>query len=87
MQQLVQLLAVQLLELEQRRALCIAARDTSGRFTQRPVAPCGSCRQVMVETEYRFKQDIRILLYGLEGIYCIRSAREMLPVHFDGSFL
>ena len=69
------------------KALCIAARDASGRFTQRPVAPCGSCRQVMVETEYRFKQDIRILLYGLEGIYCIRSAREMLPVHFDGSFL
>ena len=69
------------------RALCIAARDTSGEFTERPVAPCGSCRQVMVETEYRYKQDIRIMLYGREGIYCIDSARDMLPVHFDGSFL
>lgn len=69
------------------KALCIAARDTSGEFTERPVAPCGSCRQVMVETEMRFGTDIRILLYGREGIYCLNSARDTLPVHFDGSFL
>lgn len=69
------------------KALCIAARDTSGQFTERPVAPCGSCRQVMVETEYRYQQDIRIFLYGQEGIYILNSARDMLPVHFDGSFL
>lgn len=68
-------------------AVCIAARDTSGRFTERPVAPCGSCRQVMVETEYRYHQDMRIYLYGTEGIYILPSARDTLPVHFDGSFL
>lgn len=69
------------------KALCIAARDTEGEFTEHPVAPCGSCRQVMVETEVRFGVDMQILLYGREGIYCLRSARDTLPVHFDGSFL
>ena len=68
-------------------ALCVAARDTSGQFTERPVAPCGSCRQVMVETEYRYQHDMRIYLYGTEGIYILNSARDTLPVHFDGSFL
>lgn len=69
------------------KALCVAARDTSGEFTERPIAPCGSCRQVMVETEERFHTDIRIMLYGREGIYCLNSARDTLPVHFDSSFL
>ncbi len=69
------------------KALCIAARDTNGEFTEQPVAPCGSCRQVMVETEVRYGSNIQILLYGRKGIYCLNSARDTLPVHFDGSFL
>jgi len=69
------------------KMLCIAARDSSGQFTTQPVTPCGACRQVLSETEDRFGQSIRIMLYGTQGIYFANSAHDLLPVHFDGSFL
>ena len=67
--------------------LCVVARDTKGQFTERPIAPCGACRQVLVETETRYNQKMQIMLYGTEGIYFIGSARDLLPVSFDSSFL
>lgn len=69
------------------KCLCIAARDTTGQFTKRPIAPCGACRQVMSETEDRGGVDMKIMLYGTDGIYIIRSAKDLLPVSFDSSFL
>lgn len=69
------------------KVLCIAARNSEGEFTARPVAPCGACRQVLVETEERYHVNIRVMLYGTEGIYIVRSARDLLPVHFDSSYL
>lgn len=67
--------------------LCCAARDTSGAFTARPIPPCGSCRQVMVETEERFGKPMQVMLYGTEGVCFIPSARDLMPVNFDKSFL
>lgn len=68
-------------------ALAIAAR-TKGEFTKTPIAPCGACRQVMLEVENRHQCPIRTLLYGTEGIYLIEGgAHELLPLTFDGSFL
>jgi cytidine deaminase len=63
------------------QALAIAA-FTNGDFTDEPTAPCGACRQVLLETESRFGQNIEILLYGKEGIYCIDSVRSLLPLCF-----
>ncbi len=68
-------------------AICIAARDTSGEFTSRPVAPCGACRQVMSETEDRQKSPMKVYLYGKEGTYIVRNVKDLLPVSFDASFL
>ena len=68
-------------------ALAIAAY-TDGAFTPKPIAPCGACRQVMLEVENRHQHPIRTLLYGTEGIYIIEGgARELLPLTFDASFL
>lgn len=68
--------------------VCIAiAAKTNGAFTARPVTPCGSCRQALLEAEIRFKQPIRVLLYGTEGIYVIPSIQALLPLTFDGSEL
>ena len=67
--------------------LCIAARDIHGNFTELPVSPCGSCRQVMIETENRFHTPIKIMLYGTKGIFFVDSAKDMLPIDFDASFL
>ena len=69
------------------RRLCIAARDTNGEFLQRPISPCGACRQVLLEAEQRTGGDIEVLLYGTEGIYVIRSIKDLLPLEFNKSFL
>ena len=69
------------------RRLCIAAHDTNGEFLQRPISPCGACRQVLLEAEQRTGGDIEVLLYGTEGIYVIRSIKDLLPLEFNKSFL
>jgi cytidine deaminase len=65
-------------------ALAIAARNENG-LTVQPVSPCGACRQVILEMEDRYKQDVRILLYGTEGVYVIPSVKSLLPLHFVDS--
>lgn len=64
--------------------LAIAAHN--GRdFLDAPIPPCGACRQVMLETEKRFKHPMRILLYGKEGIYELKNVGDLLPLSFDAS--
>ena len=67
-------------------AIAIAAQ-TEGRFTERPVTPCGSCRQALLEAETRYQRPIRVLLYGTKGIYVIPCVKDLLPLTFDGSEL
>ena len=68
-------------------ALAIAAY-TEGAFTKKPIAPCGACRQVMLEIEQRHGHPIRILLYGTEAVYVIEGGvSELLPLMFSASFL
>ena len=38
-----------------------------------------------IETEKRYKQPIRILLYGKECIYEVKSIGDLLPLSFDAS--
>ena len=47
--------------------LAVAAR-TERDFLDAPIPPCGACRQVILETEKRFNQPMRILLYGKEEV-------------------
>lgn len=63
--------------------LAIAARNTNGLMPE-PIVPCGSCRQVMLEMEDRYKRNLRILLYGTEEIYIINSVKDILPLTFTG---
>lgn len=64
------------------KTLAIAARDTQGELTEEPVSPCGTCRQVMIETETRFSQPIRILLYGRRRIYVMDGIKNLMPLSF-----
>lgn len=53
-----------------------------------PAAPCGACRQVMVEVEHRQQHDMKVLLQGENGpVYVMETAKVLLPFYFDGSFL
>ena len=62
-------------------ALAIAARNEHGLMHD-PIVPCGACRQVILEIEDRYKQPIRILLYGTGGVYVINTVKELLPLQF-----
>ena len=64
--------------------LAIAAR-TEKDFIDLPIPPCGACRQVILETEKRYKQPISILLYGKKEIYEVKSIGDLLPLSFDAS--
>lgn len=65
------------------RMLAIAARGTDGELQYEPVGPCGSCRQVIIESETRAKNPIRILLYGRKCIYVIDGIRQLMPLSFS----
>lgn len=55
---------------------------TGGHFTDVPGAPCGACRQVMLETEHRYGGKMEILLYGEKETYVFESAADLLPLIF-----
>ena len=55
---------------------------------EEPALPCGSCRQVICETEAKNKQAIKVILQGETGeVYIFETGKDMLPLAFDGSFL
>ncbi|MBS7284539.1 MAG: cytidine deaminase [Prevotella sp.] len=63
-------------------AIAIAARNAQG-FLSHPISPCGSCRQVMIETETRHQHPLRIVLYGTEGIYVLEGIATLMPLSFN----
>ena len=65
------------------KMLAIAARGTDGELQYEPVGPCGSCRQVIIESETRAGGPIRILLYGRKCVYAIDGIRKLMPLTFS----
>lgn len=63
-------------------ALAITARNTKGELIDEPASPCGPCRQVLIETETRFKRPVRILLYGKNRTYIVDSIKQLMPLSF-----
>ena len=57
----------------------IAVKDG---IVQKNISPCGSCRQVMLETEARAGQPLQVILGGSDEVYMIDSAEALLPVSF-----
>ncbi len=61
--------------------LAIAAADSNG-LRSKPVSPCGSCRQVILQIESRYNQPIEILLSGTDKILRFKSIKDLLPFSF-----
>ena len=64
------------------RAIAIAA-FSGENFVASPITPCGSCRQVILESENRFGNKISIYMYGTECINHIEDAGQLLPLKFE----
>jgi cytidine deaminase len=62
-------------------AIAISARNVKG-MVREPVKPCGSCRQVMLETEMRFIHPIKIILDGQNSIFVFEGIDSLLPMSF-----
>jgi len=66
--------------------ICISAYY-QGSLTNTPVTPCGSCRQVLYESEQRQKKEIRFLLVGKNQIFEILGVASFLPLVFGKNML
>lgn len=67
--------------------LAIAAENAQGEL-ELPITPCGACRQVMLETEKRFGNKMKIILYGTRQCYVIDDGvRALMPLSFDSDSL
>lgn len=65
------------------RTLCIVAKGEFLPF-EKVLAPCGGCRQVMVESENRQLKPYKVILVSQNGITLIfNSAKDLLPFAFD----
>lgn len=68
------------------KTMIIVALNRNG-LTPKPVYPCGSCRQVMIENESRLKSNIKLILVGEKSIHILENASQLLPMGFDKSVL
>ena len=62
--------------------IAIAARGTDGEFTAVPTAPCGACRQALVEYETLAGHDVPVMLAGRDSVYVVPSVKALLPLAF-----
>lgn len=67
--------------------MAIAYHNLNGE-SNKPVSPCGMCRQYISEYETRMKQPIRLILSGMNGkVFIVEKASQLLPLSFGGDDL
>lgn len=67
--------------------IAISYNNLNGK-SDRPVSPCGICRQSFAEFQNRTKNPIRIILSGMEGkVQIIENAAYLLPLVFSAEDL
>lgn len=67
----------------------IAISASSGSFELKsPAAPCGNCRQAILEYEQHYNSPIKILMMGVSGeVFACQSIADLLPLSFGKSYL
>lgn len=67
-------------------ALAVTAMREDGAYAQ-VAAPCGACRQVMLEVSSRFGRPYTVYLANAESTLILEDNRDLLPINFDASCL
>jgi cytidine deaminase len=61
----------------------VITADSERISVDHPIAPCGACRQVMLEYEVNQARPITLVLAGASGkVYRINGVRQLLPIFF-----
>jgi len=69
------------------KKIAISVRSNIKEVTK-PVAPCGACRQTLLEYETKQKEPIEIFFMGETGhVIKTNSLADLLPFAFDESYL
>lgn len=64
------------------------AVKTEEKQVDKPVGPCGACRQSMFEFEFKQQENIKVLFMGEVGkVVQVESIKSLLPFSFDSSYL
>ena len=63
-------------------ALAIAAAQ-KGKLIPNPVAPCGACRQVMIQYQLKSGNPMEVILIGANRIWKFANVESLLPFIFD----
>jgi cytidine deaminase len=67
------------------KTIAISYNNLDG-ISDKPISPCGICRQSFIEFQERTKCPIRIILSGLEGkVQIIENAADLLPLVFSAT--
>ncbi len=67
------------------KAIAIAA-NYKGAIPQQPLAPCGACRQVMIESQMRGGKPFKVIMVGERKIVIVEDATFLLPFTFSNVF-
>ena len=67
-------------------AIAVTAK-IDGKLIPTICRPCGSCLQVMAETQDRHNTPLRIIMDGASGIEIVNGIDTLLPFRFKGSDL
>jgi len=55
-------------------------------LSNKPISPCGVCRQSLGEYENRVNHSIRLILSGIQGkVFMIEKATDLLPLAFSSA--
>jgi cytidine deaminase len=65
------------------KSILIACRKNED-FVKDPVAPCGLCRQTILEAEHIQNKNIQVILYSEGGkILIFETIKDLLPFYFE----
>ncbi|WP_411768695.1 cytidine deaminase [Winogradskyella sp. A3E31] len=62
--------------------------SSKNQVTDKPIPPCGACRQAIAEYEVKQEYPIQIYFMGAKGkVVCSNSLSNLLPLVFENSVL
>ncbi|MDD2562809.1 MAG: cytidine deaminase [Salinivirgaceae bacterium] len=63
-------------------AIAITAIQNGAQIPE-PISPCGSCRQVLAETQFRYKNKMKVIMHAKNKTWIIDNSNDLLPLSFS----